>query len=145
MPHHHRSEVLRHRSKQAQLTGREKTPVELEMAQGQDRPYAEPGPRLKGDYFRIVVRPESEFSRFRRYDVGEKGHAQRVAGKRGDGTWDTQAWLINKDEAHLEGGTLVGDTAEARLVIAALGSAPRHVEGDSFDAQPGIGAPQHRK
>ena len=137
MGHHHRSEVLRHHSKQAQQTGREMTPQELEMAQAQDRPYAEPAPRLEGDCFRIVVRPEGEFSALRYHDVGEKGHAQRIAGKRSDGTWDTQAWLIHKEEAHIEGDILVGDTADARMVLQALGSVPRHVEATTLKPRPG--------
>ena len=89
----------------------------------------------EGDYYRIVVRPKEEFTTFRYHDVGEKGHIQRLAGKRSNGSWDTQVWLISKDDAHLEGDTLVPDTDDARKVIDALGTRPRHIEGDIFNAK----------
>jgi len=99
----------------------------------------------EGDYYRIVVRPKEEFTTFRYHDVGEKGHIQRLAGKRSNGSWDTQVWLISKDDAHLEGDTLVPDTDDARKVIDALGTRPRHIEGDIFNAKDRPNVPESKK
>ena len=127
------------------------TPREHALAQPEGRKRAKPGTKGEGDYYRIVVRSKEEFTTFRYDDVGEKGHILRLAGKRSSGPWDTQAWLINKDDAHIEGDTLVGDTDDARRVIEgdtlvgdtddarrvieALGSKPKHVKGDVFEAK----------
>jgi hypothetical protein len=96
---------------------------------------AKPGTKGEGDYFRIVVRSEGEFEIFRYHDVGEKGHILRLAGQRSSGTWDTQAWLISKEDAHIEAGNLIADTVDARKVIEALGTRPEHVKGDVFKAK----------
>lgn len=89
-----------------------------------------------GDYFHIEVRPKAQFTTFRNQDVGERGGIERVAGKRSSGSWDTQKWLIGKAHAHLEDGSLVADTPDARDVLAGLGSAPKHLGGDRFKAAP---------
>src|SRR5262245_20420440 len=93
-----------------------------------------PGTTGEGNYYHVNVRPKRGFVTFRTQDVGEPGHVLRVAGKRQSGSWDTQTWLISKEDAHVEGGKLVPDTAEARDVIAQLGSRPVHVKGDVFKA-----------
>lgn len=77
---------------------------------------AKPGSRSTGRYFHIAVRPAREFVRFRIQDVGRRGGVQRLAGQRTNGTWDTQKWLIEKTDAHIENDQLVADTAEARKV-----------------------------
>ena len=111
------------------MTPRERT---LSKAVGKKR--ARPGTKGEGDYFPIVLRPKEEFSTFRYHDVGEKGHILRLAGKRSSGSWDTQAWLIGKSDAHIEGDTLVADSEDARRLIETLGSNPKHVVGDVFEA-----------
>ena len=93
---------------------------------------AEPGSSGEGDYYRIELLPSEEFMTFRYHDVGEKGHLVRLAGKRKDGSWDTQAWLIGKTDAHIEGGRLVPDNEDARNLLESLGGKPRHKEGDIF-------------
>ena len=65
---------------------------------------ARPGTKGKGKYYRIVVRPKSSFKSFRVQDVGGRGGVERLAGKRRDGSWDTQAWLIPKSQAHISSG-----------------------------------------
>lgn len=89
-----------------------------------------------GDYYRIGVRPKEDFKTFRTQDVGEKGHIQRVAGKRSSGSWSTVTWLVSKDDAHVEKGRLVPDTAEAKDLLNRLGSTPEHIKGDIFEAKP---------
>lgn len=99
------------------------------------RKRAKPGTKGEGDYFRIVLRSKEEFTTFRYHDVGEKGHILRLAGKRSSGSWDTQAWLISKGDAHIEGDTLVADIDDAKRLIEDLGSKPKHVKGDVFEAK----------
>ena len=121
------------------------TPREHALAQPEGRKRAKPGTKGEGDYFRIVVRPKEEFTTFRYQDVGEKGHIQRLAGKRSSGPWDTQAWLISKDDAHLDGATLVADTDDARKLVEALGTKPKLVKGDVFEAKDRPNVPESKK
>ena len=122
------------------MSSRERT-----SAQPEGRGRAKPATTGKGEYYHIEVRPKREFTTFRTQDVGERGGIQRVAGKRGSGSWDTQKWLIGKDEAHVEGERLVPDTKEAREVLKTLGSKPTRVSGDRFKAAPRANVPEKKK
>lgn len=104
-----------------------------------------PGASGEGNYYHVQVRSKEEFATFRTQDVGEPGHIQRVAGKRGSGSWDTVKWLIGKTDAHIEGDSLIPDTDEAKQVLAELGSQPTHVTGDIFEAQPRPDIPEEEK
>ncbi len=95
-----------------------------------------PGTGGKGDYYRIVVRSKDSFKTFRVHNVGGRDGAERLAGRRINGSWDTQAWLIPKNKAHVSGGTLVGNTAGIKNILSKLGSKPRKVKGDIFRAKP---------
>lgn len=106
---------------------------------------AKPGTRGKGRYYRIVVRPKSSFKTFRVQDVGEAGGAERLAGKRADGSWDTQAWLIPKSQAHVSSGVLVGNTAKIKNILSKLGSKARRVKADIFSAKPRRDIPENAK
>ena len=106
---------------------------------------AKPGSRSTGRYFHIAVRPAREFVRFRMQDVGKRGGVQRLAGQRTNGSWDTQKWLIEKTDAHIENDQLVADTAEARKVRASLSATPVHVAGDRFKAKPRRNIPEAEK
>ena len=97
---------------------------------------AKPGARGQGGFFHIQVRPRTEFVFFRNQDVGRRGGIERVAGRRANGSWDTQKWLIGKSEAHRAGKKLAPDTAAARKVLKQLGSVPRHLGGDRFITKP---------
>ena len=138
-------EAAKENIKKAQQKWQEMTPREHALAQPEGRKRAKPGTKGEGDYFRIVVRPKEEFTTFRYQDVGEKGHIQRLAGKRSSGSWDTQAWLISKDDAHLDGTTLVADTDDARKLIDTLGTKPKHVKGDIFEAKDKLNIPESKK
>jgi hypothetical protein len=96
-----------------------------------------PGSSGEGNYYHVGVQPSAGFETFRTQDVGEPGHIQRVAGKRGDGTWETVKWLIGKEDAHIEGDELIPDSAEAEKLLDELGAEPIHIEGDIFEAKPG--------
>lgn len=104
-----------------------------------------PGTTGTGQFFHIEVRPKEEFKTFRTQDVGEQGGIERVAGKRGSGSWDTQKWLISKQHAHLDDGKLVADTDDAREILEELGSSPRHLSGDRFQAEPRHNVPESKK
>ena len=98
-----------------------------------------------GKYYRVEVRPKSEFISFRTQDVGRKGHIQRIAGKRTSGSWSTVTWLIGKEDAHVQDGRLVADTPGARQLMAQLGSRPVHTQGDRFKAKDRPNVPERSK
>jgi hypothetical protein len=106
---------------------------------------AKPGAKGRGKFFHIQVRPRTQFVAFRVQDVGSRGGVERIAGRRADGTWDTQKWLIAKTQAHRVASRLVADTAAARRVLGALGSTPRHLGGDRFIARPRRKIPESEK
>jgi len=93
----------------------------------------------------VEVRPKDEFTAFRTQDVGEHGHLQRVAGKRSSGSWSTATWLINKEDAHMEGGKLIPDTKDAKNLLKKLGSKPVHLSGDRFKAKDRPNVPERAK
>ncbi len=99
----------------------------------------------EGNYYHVEVRPKDEFTTFRTQDVGDKGHLQRVAGKRSSGSWATVKWLIGKEDAHVEDGKLVGDTRDAKDLIRKLGSEPVRKGGDRFEAKDRPDIPEHSK
>ncbi len=93
-----------------------------------------PGSGGQGEYYHVEVRPGEDFVTYRTQDVGDPGHIQRVGGKRASGSWATVKWLISRDDAHLEGDTLVGDTREAKDLLKKIGSKVTHKSGDRFEA-----------
>jgi hypothetical protein len=93
------------------------------MKKTTQRTRSKQSPRKKSDdggFYRVMVRPKNEFSSFRNHDIGKKGHIERVAGQKQDGSWDTQGWLISKQDAHVENGRLVPDTDDAREILRDL-------------------------
>jgi hypothetical protein len=137
--------AARRNIKKAQLAWRSMTPREHSRSQPEGRGRKRPGIKGEGEFFRINVRPKSEFVTFRTQDVGGPGHIERIAGKRASGSWDTQTWLVSKEDAHVEGGRLVPDTPDARSLFKKLGSTPRHVKGDVFEAKDRPNAPEREK
>jgi hypothetical protein len=114
-------------------------------AQPEARRRAKPGARSGGSFFHIEVRPRREFKTLRTQDAGKKGGIERVAGKRGSGSWDTQKWLISKEHAHRVGARLLPDTADARKILKTLGAPPRHLSGDRFKATDRPNVPERAK
>jgi len=104
-----------------------------------------PGSTGEGNYYHVEVRPKDEFTTFRTQDVGDRGHLQRVAGKRASGSWATVKWLIGKEDAHVEGGKLVPDTKEAKDLIKKLGAEPVRKSGDRFEARDRPNVPERSK
>ncbi len=116
----------------------------IKKARPEGRGRKSPGAR-GGKYYRVEVRPKSEFVSFRTQDVGRKGHIQRVAGKRASGSWATVTWLIGKEDAHIQNGRLVADSEDVRKLIAQLGSKPVHQQGDRFKAKDRRNIPERSK
>ena len=106
---------------------------------------AKPGSSGKGRFFHIQVRPKSQFARFRVQDIGARGGIERVSGQRANGSWDTVKWLVEKTHAHIHGGRLIADTAEARKLLRSLGSTPVQTAGDRFRARPRTNIPEREK
>ncbi len=94
-----------------------------------------PGSTGKGQYYHVELRPDEDFATFRTQDVGDPGHIQRVAGKREGGSWATVKWLISKQDAHVEGDRLVGDTSDAKDILKSLRSSATRKSGDRFEAK----------
>lgn len=130
--------------KKAQRTWRAMSSTARARSQPQGRARSKPGAG-GGGFFHIEVRPKTEFKTFRTQDVGKRGGIERVAGKRASGSWSTQKWLIGKDHAHIEGGKLVADTADARKVLSILGSKPVRIRADRFKAQDRPNVPERAK
>src|SRR5262249_47435438 len=102
-------QAARKNIRKAQAAWKSMSQRQHSRAQPEGRSRKRPGTGGQGNYYRVRVRPKQEFVTFRTQDVGEPGHVQRVAGKRSSGSWDTQTWLISKDDAHVEGGKLIPD------------------------------------
>lgn len=132
--------------KKAQAKWKNMTHRQHALAQPEGRVRKKPGMGGAGKFYRVVVRPKREFTSFRNHDVGDKGHVERVAGRRSTGSWATQAWLIDKREAHVaSNGYLMGDSEDVKDVLAKLRRKPRHVKGDIFEAGPRVNVPEKAK
>lgn len=138
-------EAAKENVKKAQKKWQSMTSRQHSLSQPEGRERAKPGTTGKGEYFRIVVRPKGQFTTFRNHDIGDKGHVQRLAGRRSSGSWATQAWLISKEDAHRENGTLVADTKDAQEILNMLGSKPKHVKADIFEAKDRPNVPEKNK
>lgn len=130
--------------KKAQQAWQEMTPRQRALAQPQGRGRAKIGTKGEGEYYRIEVRPKSQFTTFRYHDVGDPGNILRLAGKRSSGSWDDHAWLIDKKMAHIDGKELVADDPEAKEVLEVIGPAT-HVKGDIFKGHPRKNVPEKDK
>lgn len=115
------------------------------LAQLEGRSRQKPGTTGRGDFFRIVVRPKDEFVTFCVQQVGRSGHTERLAGKRSSGSWDTQAWLINKEDAHTEDGRLVIDSPKVKTVMRQIRGPILKKRGDIFEAKPRRNVPEREK
>jgi len=129
----------------AQTEWKRMTPRQRALAQPQGRGRAKPGTVGAGNYYRIVVRPRSEFISFRIHDVGRPGGLLRIAGRRSSGSWATQAWLVDKRMAHIKAGYLVADSPDAAGLLMSLRSAPVHEKGDIFTAKDRRNVPEKEK
>lgn len=138
-------EARKENIKKAQETWKNMPKSERSRRQPEGQTRTKPGKGEDGDYYHIEVRDKNQFSSFRTHDIGSEGHSMRVAGHRPSGSWDTQKWLINKNDAHIEDGKLVADREETKEIIDQLGSEPEHVYADIFRAKPRPNIPEKDK
>ncbi|MFZ2555822.1 MAG: hypothetical protein WAZ27_00625 [Minisyncoccia bacterium] len=131
--------------KKAQAAWKGMTKRERTLAQPQGRGRKKPGTTGRGKFYRIVVRPKSDFTSFRVQDVGEKGGLERLAGRRSSGSWATVSWLVSKEDAHVKQGHLIITEPKARSVLESLSGHIYHVKGDIFRAHPRKNVPEAAK
>ena len=131
--------------RKAQQKWKSMTSRQHALSQPQGRSRVKPGTKGQGRYYRIVVRPKEQFVTFRVQDVGRKGHSQRLAGKRPNGSWDTQAWLINKKDAHVVKGKLIANDPNTKKILNKLSTTPVHIKGDIFRAKDRKDIPEREK
>ncbi|HEY6074923.1 MAG TPA: hypothetical protein VIV15_16475 [Anaerolineales bacterium] len=137
-------QAARKNIKKAQSRWRSMSPRQHAASQPEGRSRQRPGAG-GGNFYRVEVRPKSDFVTFRTQDVGGKGHIERVAGRRESGSWATVAWLIGKEDAHVSGRKLVADSRDARNLLKKLGSQPVRRSGDRFDAKDRPNVPERAK
>ncbi len=130
--------------KKAQAKWKSMTPRQHSSAQPEGRARKRPGAG-GGKFYRIEIRPKSEFVTFRTQDVGKKGGLERIAGKRPSGSWDTATWLVAKELAHLAGGRLVIDDPKARTALKQIRGPIFHKKADVFHAHPVKNVPESAK
>ena len=98
---------------------------------------------MAAETYRIEVRPKTEFKTLRYRDVGGPGHIQRLAGRRENGSWDDQSWLISKKDAHDEDHFIKADTKDAREIIDITGRPP--IVGNIYQGHPRQNIPESEK
>lgn len=130
--------------KKAQAKWKSMTKREHSLAQPEGRSRKRPGAG-GGKFYRVEVRPKSEFSTFRTQDVGKRGHLERISGKRPSGAWDTVTWLVLKEDAHVKDGVLVIDDAKTKTVLKQIRGRITHQKGDVFAAKPRKNIPEAKK
>jgi len=131
--------------KKAQKVWKNMTHRQHALAQPQGRMRKKPGTTGEGKFYRIEVRPKGEFKIFRIQDVGKKGGLERLAGKRGSGSWDTVSWLISKDDASIKKGHLIINDPKAKAVLKAIRGPITHLKGDVFKALSRKNVPEKNK
>ncbi len=139
------TEAAKKNIKKAQEAWRSMSIRQHSLAQPEGRARAKPGTKGGGEYFRIIVRPKEQFTTFRNQDVGDPGHLQRLAGRRSSGSWGTHAWLVSKEDAHIEKDKLVADNQDVKDLLIQLGSEPKHVKADIFEAKDRPNVPEKEK
>jgi hypothetical protein len=131
--------------RKAQKVWKGMTKRQHSLAQPQGRARKKPGTTGKGNFYRIEVRPKSEFVTFRNQDVGKHGGLERLAGKRSSGSWDTVSWLIAKKDARIKNGHLLISDPKVASVLKQLSGRIVHVKGDIFKAHPRKNVPESAK
>ncbi len=139
------SEAAKKNIIKAQAKWKSMTKRQHSLAQPEGRMRQKPGATGKGEFYRIEVRPKSQFKTFRIQDVGGKGGLERLAGKRSSGSWDTVSWLISKKDAKVLNKKLVISGAKAKSVLKNLGGPIVWVKGDIFKSHARANVPEKSK
>lgn len=141
------SSAARRNIKKAQAKWRGMSKRQHSLSQPEGRSRRKPGTTGKGNFYRIEVRPKSEFTSFRNQDVGRKGDLERLAGRRSSGSWDTVSWLVEKDVAHIndKGRLVITDKKVLSSLEKQIRGPITHVVGDVFKAHPRRNVPEAEK
>ena len=131
--------------KKAQEAWQNMSKRQRSVRQPEGRSRKKPGMGKSGDYYRVVVRPKSEFVTFRTHDVGRTGHTQRIAGRRSSGSWATHSWLIHKNDAHVESGQLRSNERKIKKILEKLRGPIKKYKGNIFHAKPRKNIPEKDK
>ncbi len=138
-------QAARENIKKAQQAWQNMSPAARSRSQPEGKERKRPGTGGSGKFYRIEVRPKSQFVTFRNHDIGREGHLERLAGQRKSGSWATAAWLVSKEDAHVRGDSLVIDDKRVREALDHLSSDITHVRDDIFKAQPRKNIPEKDK
>ena len=131
--------------KKAQAKWKSMTHRQHALAQPQGRSRKKPDTTGHGKFFRIEVRPKSEFKIFRVQDIARTAGRERLAGKRSSGSWDTVAWLVSKEDAKIKNRELIIKDVHAKSVLKNLRGPIMRVKGDIFKALPRKNVPESSK
>jgi hypothetical protein len=137
--------AARQNIKKAQEIWQHMTSRQRSLRQPEGRSRKKPGVGKSGKYYRIIIRPKSEFTTFRTHDVGRSGHTQRIAGKRSSGSWATHTWLIDKKDAYVKNGYLKSNSSKIKKVLQNLRGPIKKLKGDVFQAKPRKNIPEKDK
>jgi hypothetical protein len=100
-------------------------------------------PSGRRSYFRINLRPADRYVGFRSETLGPPGHIIRIFGKSPGRGWEVQAWLISKNDAHIQDGMLAPRTESARMVLRGIVDGIHQTGVDLFEVkQDGTNAEQ---
>lgn len=138
-------QAARQNIKKAQKAWQDMTSRQRSIRQPEGRSRKKPGTGKNARYYRIIVRPKSEFITFRTHDVGRTGHTLRIAGKRSSGSWATHSWLISKKDAYVENKCLKTDVSKIKKVLQNLRGPIKKSKGDVFTAKPRKNIPEKDK
>ena len=83
-----------------------------------------------GLYYRIEVCPEERFVDYLTHDVGTT--TKRLTGQNVRGIWRTKSWLIQKEDAHVEGKILIIDAPETKRLLHTVEGTITHYKGDVY-------------
>ena len=139
------SQAARKNIKKAREKWERMTKRQHSLAQPEGRSRIKPGMGGKGRFYRIEVRPKSEFVSFRNQDVGKIGGLERLSGRRSSGSRDTITWLVEKTKAHVKGNHLIIDDQKARTALKQIRGPIVHKKGDVFRAYPRRNIPESEK
>ncbi|PIW32947.1 MAG: hypothetical protein COW27_02385 [Nitrosopumilales archaeon CG15_BIG_FIL_POST_REV_8_21_14_020_37_12] len=131
--------------RKAQKAWQNMTTRQRSLRQPDGRSRKKPGMGNQGEYYRVIIRPKSEFVTFRTHDVGCSGHTQRVAGKRSSGSWATHSWLIHKDDAYVQNDVLKSNNSKIKQILDRLRGTIKRYKGNIFKAKPRKNIPESDK
>lgn len=137
--------AARQNIKKAQESWKKMSKKQRSSRQPEGASRKKPGMGDDGHYYRVVLRPKSEFVKFRTHDVGREGHTKRIAGKRSSGSWATHSWLIHKNDAKIEEDQLTTNDTKIKKILGSLRGPIKKYKGNVFLAKPRKNIPEKDK